>query len=321
MSGTGDNEADGSERDGGDTTAYRRLRGELTAFRTEFERLIAETPGEEGEGWHSHGRELLDQAEDALADGKIEQGWHYLHAAKRLELHGLEAVYGEDAKQGEAREILVEARNASLSWRSDAVEERLTAPGGSLRDDLTWADLRAARSLLHEGYQRVHLKRKHLQAQFWGLWLAAAVSLVAFLLVGIVSVETEAVPGPFVDVSSDGSVPAGFLVYVLLSGMLGASLFGLWSLRTRPTSTSTPQYLTGRQTAVARAVVGAGSALAVFFFLHAELLAINTGPEVNQGPLFLALAFVAGYSERFVHSTVETVASLSEAESRQENVS
>jgi hypothetical protein len=265
------------------------------------------------------GHELLDEAETALRNGRIEQGWSYLHAAKRLSIEGLEAAEGPAALRGKARELLVEATNAPLSWRAEAIERRLTNDDGTLRDDLGTADLRSGYELLHEGYEGAHRKRQHLQTQFWYLWIGALLTLVLFLVIAIGGTAAGLLPSPFFAFESDSAsgsssqVPASVLVYVVLSGMLGGALFGLWSLRRQPVSASTPQHLTGSQAAAARIVVGAGSALAIFFFLRAELLTVGSESSLNQGPFLIAAGFVAGYSQRLVHSTVESVAVVSDS--------
>lgn len=334
-------------------TGLLRLAGELTTFRAEFETLAEEaaTAGEYPD-WVSRGRRLLDKADSALEAGKIEQGWQYLHGAKRFRVFGLEALGGEEALRGEARNLIMEAKNAPLSWRAAAVREQLAMADGTLRDDLTVHDLRSAHQLLHEGYQRIHLKRQHLQSQFQYLRLCAVIAIVALLVIASIGPALGLLPSPFVEFSNgdstelpengsaasgNNSAPnssdggrlgasiggladsVGFLVYVVLFGVLGASLFGLRSLRRQPISGSTPQYLTGRQVAVARIVVGASSALIVFFFLRAEVLTIDVGAGVDQGAFLISMAFVAGYSERLAHTTVEAVASTTEADTADES--
>lgn len=306
----------------GSGSAYRRLEGELTTFRTKFDGLAAES---ETEGhWVDRGRELLDAAEAALEAGNVERGWNYLHGAERLAAHGVEAVGGAAALRGEARELLVEARSAPLGWRADAIRERIATPDGTPREDLTVLDLHSAKELLHEGYERVHRKRQHLQSQFATLRRAGVAIVLLFLAVAAVGAVWSALPTPLYAFEGNATVttggagstePVGFLVYVVLSGMLGASLFGIRSLRKQPASSSTPQYLSGSQAAAARIVVGAGSALAVFLFLRAELLTVAMGAGTTAGPFLLAIAFVAGYSQRLVHATVESVANTAEPES------
>lgn len=315
-----------TETDGGASgMGYRRLESELNSVRAEFESLVARTDTEGADdGWVRRGRTLLDKANVALEDQQLEQGWSYLHAVERLAMNGLEAVGGEDAIRGEARVLLVEAENAPLSWRAEAVKDRLANTDGNLREEVTADDLRAAHELLHEGYESIHRKRQHLQAQFRYLRIGALLTIIAILLVAIAGASVEFLATPFFEFqtgTSSGDTSAtqaelvGFLIYIVLFGMLGATLFGIRSLRRQPASTSTPQYLTGFQATVARVVVGAGSALAVFFFLRSELLTVGAGSNLTQGPFLIAVAFAAGYSQRLVHATVESVAATAKSTS------
>lgn len=301
------------------TAGFHRLEGELAAFESEFESLIARaTAGGDTPDWASRGRELLRLTEKSLGDGRIEQGWQYLHAAKRFSFYGIEALDdGGDTLRSEARQLLVEAENAGIAWRTAAMKDRLSNDDGSLREALSADDLRAAQELLHDGYQRMHLKRQHLQTQFRHLQLWAALSIVLLLVVSLVSLVESGplggIPSPFLDFSATGTEHSVFLLYVVLAGILGGSLFGLRSLRRQAVSGSTPQYLAARQAAVARVVVGAGSAVGVFFFLRSELLTIGGATGIDSGPFLVAMSFVAGYSERLVHATVESVADVREA--------
>jgi len=324
--GDGTDTADGGGKSGAEGTGEVRLEAELTTFEAEFETIAANTApddgGPEGDGetadraWVQRGRELLDQARAELDEGDVEQGWYYLHAAKRLKTHGLEAGGDDGTRLGEAREILTEARDASLAWRSDAVEERLATPAGDLREGCTWDDIRACRELLHEGYQRVHLKRHDLQSQFKYLLRGLITALVVFIVISVLGAAWDPFPSPFYEFSADQPAESSlFFVYILFAGMLGASLFGLHSLKNRPASAKTPQHITPGQSTRARIMVGAASALAIFFFLRSDLLTIGPESVANRGPFLIAIAFVAGYSERFVHSTVESVASVTESES------
>lgn len=320
MSGSDDgtvSEENGGENGGSsDNAGHLRLEGELGGFRAEFESLAAEVDADadgDDPDWIARGRELIGKADESLEHGRIEQGWYYLHAAERLAVYGIEEIGGREALEGEARELLVEAKHSSLSWRAEAVRERLENEDGTLKE-VTGADVRAAYELLHEGYQSVHLKRQHLQSQFSWLKRGAILAIAGFVLFALASVRLEAMPSPFFRFSDGSSAaPEGYLIYVVLSGTLGATLFGLRSLRRQSASGNVPQYLTGFQISLTRVLVGAGSALAVFFLLRAELLSVNVGAGVHSGPFLVALAFTAGYSERLVHTTVESVASSAES--------
>lgn len=313
----------------GKGSGHVRLVGALTGYEAEFQCLADEAMRKTGattEGddeaakpcWVTKGEELFGKARSALDEGEIEKGWYYLHAAKRLEIYGIEAVDRKVGLQSKAREILAEAEDAPQSWRTEAVRRRLTDDDGSLRMELSDGDLRSARTLLDEGYERVHLKRKHLQAQFSQLRVLAVVTTVIFFALAWWGEVGGFVPSPFLASDAITVETVGFSVYVLLAGVLGASLFGMRSLRRQPTSGRAPQHLTGGLITSARVVVGAISALFVFFFLRAGLLTVGVGSEVEQAQLFIALAFVAGYSERLVPRTVETVAGATEPPRRTE---
>ncbi len=329
---------------GGHGTGRVRLAGELDGFRKEFECFASEVSGDDP-CWVERGRELLADAEAALEDGNVEEGWYNLHATKRLALSRYETDEDGEGRRAairaEGRALLVEADNATESWRTDAVRSRLAEEDGTVREQLTVEDLRAARKLLDEGYQRVHLKRHHLQKQLGHLRNIALVSVALFVAVALLSGNPTARGGflaadwmvhPLVDLPTNESVvtnqsvnetgvdwhgagvPPGFLVYVVLAGVIGAALFGIRTLRKRPTSASTPQHLSSFQASMARVVVGAGSALAAFLFLSSGLLQVGGGVEENRAALLLGVAFAAGYSERLVHATVESVAGAGETE-------
>lgn len=320
MSGTESTEVTSGGRSRGTQTGYRRLESELNTFRAEFESLVAQTDADDGtDGWIDRGETLLEMADEALEQGNLQQGWNYYHGAKRLSIYALDAVGDDATLRGEGRELLEEAENAPIGWRAEAVRERIASADGTLREDLTVTDLQSASQLLHEGYESIHRKRHHLQAQFRFLRIGGLLTILAFLLVAIGGAGSGLVPSPFMEFQPDTTPgnpagPAWFLVYIVLAGLLGAALFGLRSLRQQSVSTSTPQYLSGFQAAVARMVFGAGSALAVFFFARSELLTIEAGGGLTQGPFLIAIAFAAGYSQRFVHATVEAVAGMAESE-------
>ncbi|AXG08718.1 hypothetical protein DU484_01945 [Haloplanus rubicundus] len=361
-----------------DRWARRRFEAELISFRAEFKTAASEVESDTTPEWVRRGRSLLGRASIALDEGDIERGWAYLHAAKRLKLQSTDT----NAIEGEANELVEEAKGSGLGWRARAVQRRLTTDDGSIRNTIEIPDLQSATELLHKGYEDVHLKRRHLQTQINYLAIGGLAVVLLMIIVSIFSIGVAGLPSPFADVTAaaagdavDGGgagnvtatptatpsptstpqsgptgnatanatpsptptgsppatstpsqnetasgppgddsgssqrAPAGFLLYIVLFGMLGAVLFGIRSIKNRSTSTTTPQYLSGRQAALIRMIVGAISALAVFFFVLSGFLDISVGVDDSSGPLYITLAFVAGYSERLVHDTVEFVSS------------
>ncbi|MBB6647370.1 hypothetical protein [Halobellus ruber] len=297
----------------------RRLEGRYTAFESEFEMLKRRADAQEDPPeWAGEIDGLLTTGRAAIEDEDLEYAWYCLHAAERLKLYAVAELDDSDAVlRREAAERLVETENLAPSWRSTAVTERLTGDDGSLRSDLSDADLRSAAELLHEGYHKIHSKRQHLQDQFSYLLFYGAISTALFAVVSLSSPHLPWLPSPFFDVAAalegtSRASPVSFLLYVVLFGALGASVFGLYSVRKRPTSASAPQYLTSRRVALSRLTVGVASALAVFFFVRSGAIVINVGGGTGDGPFLLTLAFVAGYSERLVHTAVESIAETAE---------
>lgn len=297
----------------------RQLEGKYTAFESEFEVLKRRANAQDDPPeWASEIDDLLTTGRTAIADGDLEYAWYCLHAAERLKLYAVAELDGSDnILRREAAERLVETENLAPSWRSTAVTERLTDDDGSLRSDLSDADLRSAAELLHEGYHKVHSKRQHLQDQFSYLLFYGATSAALVVVALLSSSRVPWLPSPFFDFAAalsgtSQASPVLFLLYVVLFGALGASVFGLYSVRKRPTSASAPQYLTSRRVALSRLTVGVASALAVFFFVRSGAIVVNVGGGTDDGPFLLTLAFAAGYSERLVHTAVESIAGTAE---------
>ncbi len=97
---------------------------------------------------------------------------------------------------------------------------------------------------------------------------------------------------------------AGFVVFVALSGMIGASLFGMRSLQKKRVSTKVAQRITGLTVTWARGLIGAISAVLFYFFLQTSFAG---GFSEVTAPVFIVVGFAAGYSERMVSRAVETV--------------
>lgn len=106
--------------------------------------------------------------------------------------------------------------------------------------------MQTASALLHEHHQGRHLKREHLQQQFnCQLWLGVF-GLAIFLALLTLAEHTCTMPLPFVgwtldatailhspfaDLSAGQTARNGFVVFIPLAGILGATLFGMRSLR------------------------------------------------------------------------------------------
>lgn len=292
---------------------YVRLRADFEAYREEFDTLVARTDGE-GTFWHRDAIDLFENVEEALERGHVEDGWRHFHAAQRIEVHGLEALDkvdpGADALRTRAKTVRTEALGVLGGERKKAVEEHLGAE--KLDSDVTGEEVRAASKLLHEQYESVHLKRYYLQIQFNQLFWLGTIAGVVFVVLSLFpqSFGGEFLQPPFGEVAAGESTistevtSAGFAVFVGLSGIIGASLFGMRSLQKKRVSMKVAQRITGLGVTWARGLIGAISALVFYFFLQTPFVGDLGG---ITPALMIIVGFAAGYSERMVSRAVETV--------------
>lgn len=113
----------------------------------------------------------------------------------------------------------------------------------------------------------------------------------------------------------------GFAVFMTIAGVMGASLFGMRSLRKQELSTKLPQQINQLTVASTRGVIGAISALLFYFVLRTPLLQDGTilAEGVITAPLMVVIGFAAGYSERMVPSVVAKVASIIDSDENDES--
>ena len=341
---------------------YIRLHGELETYCEEFDLLVAraQRAGISDSFWEQDVRDLLTKAREALADGRIIDGWKHLHGARRVEIYGLIALdkaCAEGHPDGDSpeNEPHWEDCNALRSRAHTVREEALDELSGSdkrcvenllgrdgLKERLSGDAVREASQILHQRRENDHLKRFFLQLQFNWLFLIGLTGIVLFLVFAIVpsfSAGSEGTIGTFAsfleppfnvttsepgfsmnqrvianqtppktntrtpDVSS-----AGFAIFVILAGIIGASLFGMWSLRRQTHSTKTAQEISPGSLAAFRGLVGAISALIFYFAIQTPFVSLGE----NTAALMIFVGFAAGYSERLVPAAVEKVSGVVE---------
>lgn len=316
--------------------AYVRLHSELAAARPEFE-LLVEGTGSEGDSWVEYGRELLDMAEAALNRGAIEEAWRYLHTAKRFEVYGLERLDKKSDEEDQRSELEIhatviyeEALDTLDGWRRRTVVDLLCNENETLKEGITGSELRAANYLLHEHYESVYLLRSERQRQFNQLALLGTLSGLALFVLTLIDWLWDGATGPPGLVADFLETPfgpeeialtdPGFAVFMTIAGVMGASLFGMRSLRKQPLSTKIPQQINQLTVTSTRGVIGAISALLFYFVLRTPLLQDGTilAEGVITAPMMVVIGFAAGYSERMVPSVVAKVASITDSDESDE---
>jgi hypothetical protein len=315
--------------------AYARLRAELATARPEFE-LVVERSGSGDDSWAVHGRSLLDAAKAKLRMGAIGEAWRHLHTARRLELYGLEKLDDAHGANGDERHrseldlraavVREEALDALGGWRRRAVVNLLCDGEERLKPDLGAAEIEAAMAILHEQYETVHMARTERQHQFNQLVLMGAFSGLVLLVLTFLDWWWDPVPTtrlvgrvaaflvtPFGSGDVDTTAP-GLAVYMTIAGVMGASLFGIRSLRNRSLSTKIPQQVNLITVTSARGVIGAVSALLFYFVLQTSLLdgGVILADDAITAPMMVVVGFAAGYTERLAPSVVARISSITE---------
>jgi hypothetical protein len=113
----------------------------------------------------------------------------------------------------------------------------------------------------------------------------------------------------------------GFAVFMTIAGVMGASLFGMRSLRNQSLSTKIPQQINQLTVTSARGVIGAISALLFYFVLRTPFLQDGTivADGVITAPMMVVVGFAAGYTERMIPSVVARVASITDRDESNES--
>jgi len=305
----------------GDRQASRRntriaaLRAELEAERDGLRRLEGDSSGTDH---YDRALVLLDEADAALErDDPIASRWA-VHSAQRLAVLGLiepDAPAGGESEPGDIDPRATEYRR--LLRRKKALELHVHATGrlsglrkerfdgllasdGEPRDDPDAVELAGAIQVLQEYYFARDLIYGKLKKQLNYFAAFAALALLVLLASALGNVF-----GPVLGDASD-VVRNRFLVYVVLFGVLGASMQAIFSLSRRFVRGEMieTRELVDFPMALARVVAGGVSALVLFVVLQSGAFEAVFAFEFGAG-LALALALAAGFSEELVRNALD----------------
>lgn len=289
------------------------LRVELAAERDELRRL--EDGSNEGDNY-DHALEILVEAEDALErNDPISSRWASFSAQKMAVLGLLDDAVATD-EQGEAGdtdsgagyrrvlrrkkalELYVSGTERLSGSRKERFDDLLTSDG-ELNEEVDAIELAAAIQILQEYYFAHDLIFGKLKAQLNYFVAFASLTLLVLLAGALGNVFGPVLGGPSVVMTNR------FLVYVVLFGVLGASIHAIFSISRRFVRGAMleTRELVDLPMAVARVVAGGVSALAVFIVLQSGVFAFELGAG-----LALSLGLAAGYSEEVVRNALESVA-------------
>jgi hypothetical protein len=233
---------------------------------------------------------LLQEAKTVAEDGDIDLGWKYFQTARRLELIAL--TPGAPELVATATSLRKEIDEKLTSWRKEAAKELLNNPGVSASDHANIVE--AARHFDH------HFNN---EAYKDGLRRSGAKWLALFLLAALLLLFWISCKG-YLAAATLASGAQGFslfkaLVSVAVVGLLGAVVSAITDLSKSGAPTRIPALVSTFRVTLLRLLMGPASAIFLYFVSQTELANTIFVPEVTKGGYFiLAIAFVAGFSER-----------------------
>ena len=283
-------------------TDRRRLQTYLEAYEIELAEMIRMAgPDSPENDARSSALRLVKRAESEIDEGSTNTGWSCYNAAKRIEVLG----YDQEQLERLRRVVLAEAQEkVQSSWRREAIiglvdpehaNDEQPAPATGRNLPLERLALRAAMEVRDEATQNYYWKFHHLRRQLRILGVVLVVTLA--LLLTVVGSQ----PAFLFGAATTDNATLWFTSYLV--GTLGGCLSAFRSYTASSLEARIPQVYTNAVLTVLRPLIGGAAGVLAFIFLVSGLISVTV--ERNAG--ILAVAFVAGFTERLVLHVVETV--------------
>lgn len=281
-----------------------RLGDTLATYRHDLDLLIQLTSTTRApKDWAARALKLLDEADQAVRDRNPERGWRLFLAAQRVELHGRRAL-GAEAFRARAASIRAEALQKLGTWRRKQVEQLFASlseadKNADVVSDAEFAVAHETAQLLHEHFTNDALKQRAARSQ---LRILVGIAAAALLVWWWCCARTV------LGLPDDPAINEPSLVLsVLLFGLMGAAFSALTSSFAQSASQTIPDQAFNYRVTLARQAVGMLSALVAYVALASG--SIRVAELTLKAPLYLILAFAAGFSERLVIGTLDRFAS------------
>jgi hypothetical protein len=253
------------------------------------------------EPWARAAYRLLLQAENCLANGDLQQGWVAVQATHRSMM-----LNPHDPEKVRRTAIALNREVDKLSgWRAKAIADLLSAPKGSTAPDAKIETMRVFDAValrddqFNTTYLKIALRRRHL----WHLFYLLCLSISLVLLLS----WSQLLPDFF---KNDTKL----LGLVILFGALGASISVALGLIRADISAKVPAQRIGAFVVWMRPAIGAAAALASFVILHTDagVKLLELFHLKLDDPSALVVAFIAGFSERFIVGAIDRISEKSD---------
>ena len=264
-----------------------RLAGDIEYYIKRLEYLKQENHQSDAQ-WAHHAEELLGSAKVAFRNDNNDLSWRCLDSARSFLFLGMK----KDDLKAEAQAICNEAEDQKKkvsSWRKKTIHDFLYCDC-KLKEDPQGKDLFNASTILFENHHNRYNKLWRIKRELVILACVAAITIIILLIII-----------PPLEEARD--IDNRFILSVVLFGVMGASISGILTTARSGADAGIPEQLIGFWVLLAKLVVGAASAFAIFAFLLSDFLSFRE-PTSAQ---IMAISFAAGFSERLVTLAVESV--------------
>jgi 8-oxo-dGTP diphosphatase len=260
-----------------------RLTSDVEVAKTQLSLTLARATSA-GE-WSREAFLLLESAEAEARSGDLDNGWKYLHEAKRLELFGLDMETLSARKESLARE----AASKLGGWRKEAVANLLAG-----LDNLgATAPIEHWRTVLYEAQKtrdehsdNVYFRNRLLRKQM--MWISGVLCALVVLFIVLLASGAGSV-----DVTGK-KLELGPMLVAMNLGAMAACLSALITFATSTTQLPLPTHLANVSITLTRPLIGAVSGAAALLLLKSGGVTMGAGATPWIAP------FLFGFSERVV---------------------
>lgn len=263
---------------------YERLKNALDEYEIKLQHRIDGQPFVARSPWAKAAKECLGRARQALYESVFDSGWQHLHTAQSLEIW----VFTDDEVRT-ARQAACREATKLAGWRKETIESLVCC-------DPTSPNLAKGELQRRELYQATLIRNEQFNNLYHKIRVRARSLKVAFFVLVVIVAAAPLLAREF-----QNQVNWKMLAAVEFFGVLGAALSVASSLTRSSVDASIPQQVLASVVTWMRPAIGAGAALAAYLFLKAGLIpALKPSSTVSA----LVIAFVAGFSERFITGAV-----------------
>ncbi|MDA2937600.1 hypothetical protein MYX75_04975 [Acidobacteria bacterium AH-259-A15] len=265
-----------------------RLQKEITQYETRLDALEKQLSAKESQKkcLLDTCRQYVEKAKDALQRCKIDEAWASLNEAERVEVGLLDPA----VRKVKVTSLREECKTKLKSWRKAAAGKLLPTNSKDVSID-------AMREALW--HRNTHSENEYFKIRL----LNRQLFTIGLFVIGVL-VLMYVLRQDFRFLSSDSQATfIEFLPVIILAGLLGGTLSAAISVTRAKRGRKIPEVRRSFKVTLIRPFVGAGSAVAVYFFLRAGLIAGLIGPIDNWK--VVAFCLLAGFSEQWFLQVVK----------------